>query len=305
VILRVPLRGEPEAVPVDTLDYLYPRVSPEGGRIASLVRRVGGGEIRVQDLARGVATRLDTGGFFNTLPTWSPDGQSLAFSSDREDGVANIYRMRADGSGQPERLAPSRRAQLMSFWSSTGVIAYLEGDDIWTLSPGGKPAQFFASDASERYATFSPDGRWLTYVSGETGQDEVYVRPYPGPDPATQISGNGGNSPLWSRDGKQIYYVQRRGAGLPVMMAVDVLTGEQIRAGRAVPLIDPWPYVVSTPGASHDVLPDGSFVAVMDVDSGGDGVTLTVNQRSRLSGRVAEIHIVLNFLEELRGRRTP
>jgi eukaryotic-like serine/threonine-protein kinase len=305
-IVLVPLRGTPGALPLDTLEYLYSRALPSGDRLATHVRtRRGGSDILVHDLARGVATRLETGGFSSGSPTWSPDGQFLAFRSDREDGVENIYRMRADGSGPPERLAPSRRVQTVSSWSSTGVIAYLEGGDIWTLPPDGEPALFFASAAEETHASFSPDGRWIAYASNQTGRGEVYVRPYPGPGPATQVSGNGGGSPVWSRDGKQIYYVQLRGEGFPVMMAVDVTGGEQIRPGRAIPINDPWPYPGSTPVTSHDVLPDGSFIAVLNVSRGADDATLTPSQRDRLLARVGEIHLVVNFLEELRGRRAP
>jgi hypothetical protein len=89
------------------------------------------------------------------------------------------------------------------------------------------------------------------------------------------------------------------------MMAVDVITGDQIRPGRAVPLIDPWLYLSTTPVRSHDVLPDGSLVAILEGDAEADGATVSPNEQARRLARVGEIHIVLNFLEQLRRRRTP
>jgi serine/threonine-protein kinase len=259
----------------------------------------------VHDLVRGVTQRLNTGGFSNVWPEWSPDGRIIAFSSDR-DGRRNVYRMPADGTGAPERLAPSTEAQSMSSWSAGGVIAYLQGGagqrDIWVLPPNGQPTPFLASEASEEYATFSPDGGWLAYVSNETGRPEVYVRPYPGPGAATLISGEGASSPAWSRDGRRIYFVQLRAGRDPVMMVVDVAPGNPFRAGRAAALIDPWPYQGTFPVRSHDLLTDGSFVATLseggEVGGGEEQAGLILRNRYR----VGELQVVLNFFEELRAR---
>jgi hypothetical protein len=218
--------------------------------------------------------------------------------------------MAADGSGEPERLSPSGQNQFMSSWSSTGVIAYLQAVepgnlDIWVLPPDGEPAPFFTSSANESHASFSPDGRWLTYVSNEAGSSEVYVRPYPGPGPATLITGSGGGSPAWSRDGRQIYFLEPRPAGPTPgglrMMVVDVTPGASFGAGRARPLIDPWPYATFAPVRGYDVLADGTFVTSIAEDTlaGGDEET---SLRQRFS--VKQFHMVLNFSEELRRRAT-
>ena len=96
----------------------------------------------------------------------------------------------------PERLVTRDVETFPSSWSSTGVIAYVEDQrDIWMLPPGGEPVPFLTTDAIETHPSFSPDGQWVAYQSNATGRDEVYVRPYPGPGAALQISGNSGNEP--------------------------------------------------------------------------------------------------------------
>ena len=198
-----------------------------------------------------------------------------------------MYRLALDGTGEPERLAPSDRPQIVSSWSSQGVIAWLEnGDsdryDIWVLPPDGTPAPFFASEQQESYPTFSPDGKWLAYRA----PGGIYVRPYPGPEPAKLIS-DGGSSPAWSPDGRRIYYRQSG-----VLMAVDVSPGDEFQAGRPVPLIDPWNRGSQTV-RQYDVFPDGSFITRGEDD---DGRTFV----ERFGA--TELHVVLNWFEELKAR---
>jgi eukaryotic-like serine/threonine-protein kinase len=290
-VSRITSTGDTTSLDMDPRLYLQFRLSPDGTRLAAVSRQGQRDEIWVHDLVRGVSQRLNTGGSTSWPLAWSPDGQWLAFSSPRGGTLANLYRLPADGSGEPERLAPSDRWQIMSSWSSQGVIAWLAADslggDIWVLPPDGSPEPFFASEAGEAYPTFSPDGNWLAYTSDQSGRQEVYVRPYPGPEPATQISGDGGRDVAWSPDGRQIYYFQPGGA----LMAVDVTPGDEFQAGRPAPLIDPWTFFV-TPVRGYDVFPDGSFViAVPDDDRG------YLEQHG-----VTEFHVILNFLEELKER---
>ncbi len=289
VLMRVTLDGDAEPLGLDPREYGKIRVSPDGGRLALSVRNGRSASLHIHDLARRVTQPLSGGGFVEDSPEWSPDGRSIAFHSNR-DGPQNLYRMAVDGSGGPERLAPSSGAQTLMSWSSTGVIAYLEGGDIWMLPPDGEPEVFFASGAAESFATFSPDGRWLAYVSNQTGTDEVYVRPYPGPDPATLISSNGGLAPVWSHDGRRLFF-RARGA----MMVAELSPEGGFRADPAVPLIDPWPYSQETPTRAFDMLEDGAFVASEWAEPLGEGGT-----RERY--RVDELHVVLNLFEELRAR---
>ena len=144
--LRVTSTGNTITLDMDSRDYTHLRVSPDGNRLAFAAGPGVHDEIWIHDLVRGVSQRLNTGGFSDRHPVWSPDSQWLAFDSNRDGALAKLYRVRVDGSGEPERLAPSDRYQHMSSWSSQGVIAYLEmaGDtDIWVLPPDGVNGTLF------------------------------------------------------------------------------------------------------------------------------------------------------------------
>jgi Tol biopolymer transport system component len=294
-LMRVAPDGGAERLEADVLGYLYYlRVSPDWKRLAyytSVSSRLDLG-LFVLDLDRRVSRRLNTG--ISIDPEWSPDGQFLAFTFPREDGVFNIYRMLADGSGTPEPVAPSGREQSMASWSRDGVIAYLQDDDIWVLPPGGEPARFFTSPATERYATFSPDGRWLAYASEDGGRQDVYIRPYPGPDPPTQVSNAGGRAPIWSRDGRRLFYLEQA-EGPPQrwrMMRVGIAWEPELQVSRPVPFIDPWPYTRTIPVRTTDILPGDTFLVSLP----------SRESPSRVQNRVAELHVILNWAADLMQR---
>jgi len=135
-------------------------------------------------------------------------------------------------------------------------------------------------------------GKWIAYSSESSRGRELYIRSYPGPGPAVLISGNGSVAPAWSRDGTQLYFRQDN-ADLQriVMMVVDIAEG---RPSPARSLIDPWPYVISAPASSYDVLEDGAFIAAMNERG-------QANEMRELY-RVDKLHVVLNFFEVLRQR---
>ena len=291
--VRVTSSGDTIPLELDRRQYIEFRVSPEGNRLASVAKTRGAHEIWVHDLSRGTSDPVSTGGFQNCCMAWSPDGLSLAFSSDRDQAFWNVYSVRVDGSGEPERLAPSEWFQYGPSWSSQGVIAWSEADDsglldIWVLPPDGDPAPLFTSENDEFHAAFSHDGQWLAYASDRSGRPEVYVRPYPGPGPATRISVDGGMCPLWSPDGRQIYYAWRG-----VLVAVDVTpgVGADFQRGRPAPLIEPWTSMCA-PVRAYDVFPDGSFVTTVAVDEGSPVERF----------KTTEIQVVLNWFEELKAR---
>jgi eukaryotic-like serine/threonine-protein kinase len=287
-LVHVKSDGSAEPLAVPRGPYLHVRASPTGDRIAYNVEEMRALSIRVFDRGRGVTQALSPGGYSNPGPLWSPDGRMLAFTTAQEDGTGGAYRVPVDGNGTPERLA----ARGAVSWSVNGDIAYMDGGDVWVLPPGGEPKPFLTAGTQNAWATFSPDGHWIAYGSNQTGSMEVYVRPYPAHDPATKVSVSGGGRPAWSRDGKHLYFVARVSAR-PVMMVADVATEPDFRVDRVRSLIDPWSYRMTGPMRSYDVLPDGSFVAVRDTTDRDSAFAL-------LAAR--EIHVVLNFAEELKRR---
>jgi len=145
----------------------------------------------------------------------------------------------------------------------------------------------------EQYPEFSPDGRWLVYTSDESGQDEVYVRPYPGPGRAIQISTRGGSNPCWSRDGAEIFYIDLDAEWLHVV-PVDS-SGDDLRPGSPMRLFD-WNYQGFFPIRRWDIAPDGRFLLAKDTDPDQFKAQFLDNFNPD------RIHIVLNWHEELKRK---
>ena len=202
-------------------------LSPDGKRVAisQLTQQAGDKadfDIGVMDVATGRMTRLtdDPAGDFD--PAWSPDGDRIAFNSDRSDPSTNrwaLYTRAADGSGEDVAVVKVDGASFsVADWSSTNILAY-EGvssgsSDIWTLSMkgSGEPTPFMRSKTEEGHPAFSPDGRWVAYHSNASGRLEVYVRPFPQVEPVHPVSRSGGAYPHWSDDGKELFFVSPDGS---------------------------------------------------------------------------------------------
>jgi Tol biopolymer transport system component len=178
----------------------------------------GGVDVWVYELERGVERRFTREDGMEWWAVWTPDSQRVVYHSLR-DGTVNLYWKPVNGSGPEEVLVESDH-QLQPFsWSADGkLFAFQElhptnGLDIWVLpmDADGRPHPFLRTAHHEAHPTFSPDGRWLAYVSDESGRWEVYLRPYPGPGPVVQVSTEEGYEPLWSPGGREIYYRRHRG----------------------------------------------------------------------------------------------
>jgi eukaryotic-like serine/threonine-protein kinase len=179
------------------------------------------------DFARGVPSRLTFHPSHDIFPLWSPDGSRIAFSSIR-DPPPQLYELNANSAGTEKPLLRTNFPKAASGWSSDGTLLFYDstspqtGSDIWALPLVGKPEPYPAvrTAADEHYGTPSPDGRWLSYISNETGTYEVYVESFPPTGFKRQVSTLGGFEPHWRGDGKELFYM----AANQTLMAVGVKT---------------------------------------------------------------------------------
>ena len=198
--------------------YIHPRFSPDGKQIAVATDDGREANIWIADLASGASLRRLTFGGRNLFPIWTPDGRYVTFQSDR-DGDRAIYRQLADGSGVAERLTkPEEAAEHQpESWRPDGNILSLnkvfQGDQgVWTVGSGAdaKPEVFVDTKGTvEKHSAFSPDGRWIAYMANTdvaNTHSEVFVQPFPPTRAKYEISFNGGRTPLWSSDGRRLFY---------------------------------------------------------------------------------------------------
>jgi serine/threonine-protein kinase len=236
-LVSVDRSGKEEPFDAPKRRYGYFRLSPDGETLAIQIDWPGI-EIWLYKFPDRSLTQLTRGGA--EFPWWTPDGSRVTFFSSRS-GVPNIFWQRADGTGEAEQLTRSEHPVDHSFsWSPDGrtlafTVNHPETDlDIW-MQPTGDPAQarpYLRTDSRECCPVFSPDGRRIAYLSNQSGQSEVYLSPIPGPARPMKVSADGGVEPLWSRDGKELFYWSNDRQ----LMAVEVPSDTSLASGAARPL---------------------------------------------------------------------
>jgi serine/threonine-protein kinase len=256
-------RAEALAVPPGTYDE--PRVSPDGRRIAYTVSYPDGTDIAVYEIGSNAAPRRLTFGGVNSMPAWSADSMRVAYWSTRED-APGIYWNLADGTDVEERLtmaADGERQVPDSFSPDGQYLAYTvtgESSAVWrlTLETLATESLIESPDLGASHAAFSPDGNWLAYQAYDTGDNEIYVVPFPLTGSRYQLPSRGDNHhPAWSADGSQLYYIP----GQNRFERVDVATERGVSFGNPV-VLDQSPLNLSAPDVSrrYDVMPDGSGI---------------------------------------------
>jgi len=251
-----------------------PAISPDGNSVATDVRnpQTGLSDIWMYDLARGTASRFTLNSKGNARPVWSPDGRHVAFTSTL-GGPTNIYQ-KAVGGGPEEPLEKHPVPRNSEDWSRDGryIFEYVLGksNEIWVLPLFGdrKSFPYLQNGFNQNAAKLSPNGQWLAFMSDQSKRNEVYVQTFPTPGGEWQISTNGGSNPVWSRDGKELFYIAPDGK----MMAVDTNSnGGKFAPGVPKALFDSG----LAQNAGYDVGKDGLFL-IPRVVEGGASAPLTV-----------------------------
>ena len=265
--------------------YIYPRISPDGGRV--VVRSADQeNDLWVWDLARLTLTRLTLTPGLDLYPVWTPDSRRVLFSSDRE-GALNLFAQAADGTGAAERLTTSPNQQSATAITPDGTrLLFTEtmpqtGDDVMQVTVTGTHTvtPLVHTPAIERNGIISPDGRWLAHEANESGSFEIYVRPYPDVTSGRwQVSTGGGTQPLWSRDGRELFYVS------PTRALIRVGVERAASWAATTPTVLLKDGSVTTQGGNnfgrnYDISPDGQrFLVVKPVNASNAPPQLIVVQ---------------------------
>ena len=277
-------------------NILGPVLSPDGRRVAARGTEEGNIDVWVHEVERALRRRLTFDPAIDSRPLWSPSGEEIAFGSLRQGNI-DIFSRPADGTGEPVLLVGTDLDERPYDWSADGkyllyTVADREnGRDLWHLKrkeggSGFEPVAFLQTPFSETAPRISPDGRFVAYCSDESGQYEVYVQPFPEGGGKWQVSTNGGGQPRWSKDGRELFYVEG-----DMLIAVVVRTTPSFSSGSATSLFkDPHLVAANAIQVRYDVSADGQrFVLVATVESE--------------EAKAPSIHVVENWFAEFRDRQ--
>ena len=298
-------QGNEETLGAEPRAYRMLQLSPDGHHVALAVGDIAldnNMDIWVYDLARNVQTRLTFDPAADAVPVWTPSGDRILFTSARNSSLfSGLYAKAADGSGDAESVMAGPTAKISWHVTPDGkrlLFAEIVSDtgayDLGMLSLDGlKRDMLLESESSESMPRVSPDGRWLAYVSDESGQRQVYVRPFPNVDDGRwQISSGFGVAPVWGPDGRELFFQTTADAGGTRMMTVPIESGGTFRPGRPVALFQgPFPLSAGLDSHAYDVSPDGQRFLMVREQEGADP-----------SAGLPRLVVLQNWHEELKAR---
>jgi protease II len=294
--------GKEEPLGTPPNSYAYPKISPDGTRVALSIGSWPDLDIWIWDIVRKSLSKLTFEKTRDMEPVWAPDSKRIAYWADTAGASPNgVYLKAADGTGDAEKLisAEGDRQLHPGSWSSDGKTLLLQEFITWTnfdlcaLPVEGdhtlKP--LFRTEHAEHELKISPDGRWIAYTSNESEQDEVYVRPFPEVNEGKwQVSTSGGHSPLWSPDMRELFYLSEDN----VAMTVAVETKPTLRFGTPKTLFKNTNLGFNAyTGTPWDIHPDGKRFLMMKPP----GPSPSSEEAPR-----PKITIVFNWFEELKER---
>jgi len=251
-------------------NFHAPEFSPDGRRLATDFNTADGRDVWILSLDQGTLSRA-TFERDGHDATWMPDGQRITYSSTRS-GALGIYRKRPGSAEAAESLFASPDLTYTGRWLKDGSGLLTTGSDLRPASRSdvailengghGPLTPLIASPFEDQYVALSPDNRWLAFVSDQSGEQQVYVRPFPTEGDQVQVSLTGGSEPLWSPDGRELFY---RGVadGQAMLMAATVRTDPQFAVMARRPLFSVTEYVGTTPHTNYSIAPDGRTFAMV------------------------------------------
>ena len=275
---------KPLAAP--TRPYEGATVSPDGTRVAVTVRGADNTDVWIWDLSDETLTRLTFDAAVDEFPLWTLDGERVVFRSEREG--SGLFWKATDGTGSAERLVANTNVRAPWTWAADGRLIFDDegGQRISILTIEGSPSRdlLFETEFNEAFMAISPDGRWIAYMSDESGQNEVYVLPFPSLDDGRwQVSTSGGGSPVWSPTGRELFY---RGPG--TLMVAPIEPEPTFTSGTPEFLLSTRGYANRGAQRFYDISPDGRLFL------------LTKNAAD--TSTPAQIVVIQNWFEELKER---
>ncbi|MFY9559943.1 MAG: protein kinase [Terriglobales bacterium] len=281
-LLWMDRNGKAKTITDEVKPFATPSISPEGKRIA-LTLQASTFDVWVYELERDTLTKASFGGD-DYWPRWSPDGTMLAYNSSKS-GRQQVYVKRGQGQGAEEVITDGPEDKATCDWTADGrnvIFARKNKDTGWDLYSASlqgdhKPRPVLEGPFNQTEGRISPDGRWLAYVSDESGQDEVFVQALNEPATRVQVSREGGTNPRWARSGDEVLYLSKNR-----VMSVKFAAGPVLNPAKPVLLFED-----KKEWSGFDVARDGRFVVVREAEAKGSGT---------------QLNVVLNWFGEMKAR---